>query len=275
MACGTGHEVTSPEGRGLRPQPRGIDHVADFDHVVDTEVACGDQLDTDVRLEADLTCAGDALFVVADGITINLNGHVITGAGTGVGITVRGRSDVTIHGGTVAHFLTGVFVSQSTGVTVKDCGFTMNREGVFLIGSSGNVVKANVAWQNSLRGIMLRPTAGGIVSTDNMVVSNLLTDNPSGILVFGQSGNTLKGNTIVGSSVGALDLTGGGGTNNEIKENELSSSAAGIKFGPGWSTGNFIIGNTIQTNTCGTSGSGASNTFKDNIFSANGTDICP
>jgi parallel beta-helix repeat protein len=163
---------------------------------------------------------------------------------------------------------------QSTGVTVKDCGFTRNREGVFLIGSSGNVVKANVAWQNSSRGIMCRPTTGGIVSTDNMVVGNTITDNPSGILIFGQSGNTLKENTIAGSSVGAFDLTGGGRTNNVIKENVLSSSAAGIKFGTGW-TGNFIIGNTIQANTCGTSGPGASNTFKDNIFSANGTDICP
>jgi parallel beta-helix repeat protein len=146
---------------------------------------------------------------------------------------------------------------------------------VFLIGSSGNVIKSNVASNNTQRGIMLRPTTGGIVSTDNLVVDNTLTNNPSGILVFGQSGNTLKGNTISGSSVGAFDLTGGGGTGNVIKENLLSASAAGIKFGPGWNGGNDIIGNTFQANTCGLLGSGSSNTYKDNVFTSNVTDICP
>jgi parallel beta-helix repeat protein len=246
----------------------------DAHHVIVTELTCGQAITTDVRLENDLTCTGDALIVTADAVTINLNGHTVRGTGTGVGITLRGRTDVTIHGGTVRNFVTGIFVSQSSGVTVKDNAFTQNREAVFLIGSSGNVIKSNIAWQNSLRGIMLRPTTAGIVSTDNNVVDNTLIDNPSGILVFGQSGNTLKGNTISGSSVGAFDLTGGGGTGNVIKENVLAQSAAGIKFGTGWS-GNDIIGNTIQFNTCGLAGPGASNTYKDNGFVSNGTDVCP
>ena len=266
IACSTTHELTSPIATS------GDEPFAD--HVVVTDVSCGDVLTTDVRLEKDLTCAGDALTIGADGIRINLNGHTISGNATGVGITLRQRSDVVIHNGTVRNFVTGIFVSQSTGVIVKDNGFTQNREAVFLIGSSGNVVKANTAWANTSRGIMLRPTTGGIVSTDNMVVGNTLIDNPSGILVFGQSGNTLKGNTITGSSVGGFDLTGGGGSGNEIKGNLVTGSAAGIKFGTGW-TGNFIIDNTFATNTCGLAGPGASNTYKDNVFASNVTNVCP
>jgi parallel beta-helix repeat protein len=266
IACTPAQEVTSPlAASGDEPFAN---------HVVVTDVSCGDVLTTDVRLEEDLTCAGDALTVGADGIRINLNGHVISGNGTGNGITVRMRSDVVIHNGTVRNFLTGIFVAQSTGVTVKDNGFTLNREAVFLNGSSGNVVKANRAWANSSRGIMLRPTTSGIVSTDNDVVGNTLVDNPSGILVFGQSGNTLKGNTISGSTVGGFDLTGGGGSGNEIKGNLVTGSAAGIKFGTGW-TGNFIIDNTFATNTCGLAGPGTSNTYKDNVFASNTTNICP
>jgi parallel beta-helix repeat protein len=121
---------------------------------------------------------------------------------------------------------------------------------------------------------MLRPTTGGIVSTDNQVVGNTLTDNPSGILVFGQSGNTLKGNTISGSTVGGFDLTGGGGSGNDIRGNVVTGSAVGIKFGTGW-TGNFIIDNMFATNTCGLAGPGASNTYKDNVFTSNVTNICP
>jgi len=55
----------------------------------------------------------------------------------------------------------------------------------------------------------------------------------------------------------------------------LAASAAGIKFGPGWSSGNDIIGNTITSNTCGTAGNGTLNTYKDNMFTCNTTDICP
>lgn len=266
VACADTREVTSPLA-GTSDEPL-------TEHVVLTDVSCGDALTTDVRLEEDLTCAGDALTVGADGIRINLNGHVISGNATGNGITVRSRTDVVIHGGTVRNFVTGIFVAQSSGVTIKDNGFTLNREAVFLNGSSGNVVKANRAWANSQRGIMLRPTTSGIVSTNNQVVGNTLTNNPSGILVFGQSGNTLKGNTIAGSAVGGFDLTGGGGTENEIKGNLVTGSAAGIKFGTGW-TGNFIIDNTFASNTCGLAGPGASNTYKDNVFASNGANICP
>jgi parallel beta-helix repeat protein len=170
--------------------------------------------------------------------------------------------------------VTGIFLNTSTGVVIKDNAFTENREAVFLAGSSGNVVKSNVAWQNGLRGIMIRPTGTGVVSTENQVVANILTDNPSGILLFGQPGNTLKGNTISGGAVAAIDLTGGGASGNEIKENLLTASAAAIKFGPGW-TGNAFIGNTIRSNSCGLQGSSTDNIFKDNLFSDNVADVCP
>jgi parallel beta-helix repeat protein len=267
-ACGRSPEALAPDAHNVRVgQPLTV-------HVIVTDLSCGASITADVRLEEDLTCSGDALSVDANGLKINLNGHTIRGNGTGNGITVRGRSDIVVHGGTVRNFTTGIFVAQSTGVVVKDNDFTANREAVFLNGASGNVVKANRAWQNTQRGIMLRPTTSGIVSTDNQVVDNTLTDNPSGILVFGQSENTLKANRIAGSSVGAFDLTGGGGSRNVIKENVLTSSAVGIKFGTGW-TGNYIIGNTLASNTCGLAGPGVQNIYKDNVFTANTINSCP
>jgi parallel beta-helix repeat protein len=263
LACATDDEPTGPVSGDLRPAMS-----------VSAAIACGDQVTTDLTVQNDLTCAGDALFVMADGISINLNGHTIAGDGTGIGITLRGRTDVTIKGGTVRNFITGIFVNTSTGVVIKDNGFTQNREGVFFAGSSGNVVKANVAWQNTQRGFMVRPAGTVVVSTDNDFVGNVLTDNPSGILVFGQPGNTFKGNTISGSTVGAFDLTGGGATGNLFKENLLTGSAAGIKFGPGY-TGNSFIGNSLVSNTCALQGTSAGNTFQGNVFSGNGSNSCP
>ena len=248
--------------------------VASRPDVKATTVACGATLLTDLKLESDLACPGDAIVVGADGITVDLSGHTVSGAGVGVGITVRMRQGVTVRGGQVRGFLTGIFVAQSTEIVVSHNELTQNREGIFLNGSSGNVVKNNVAWANQLRGIMLRPTASGIVSTDNRVVENVLVDNPSGILVFGQSGNTFLANHISGSSVGALDLTGGGASGNVFRGNRLSESAVGIKFGPGW-TGNDFFGNTIAGNVCGTQGTASGNTLQGNNFKENVTDSCP
>ena len=242
---------------------------------VSATIACGDQVTTNLLVENDLACVGDGLIVAADGITINLGGHTLSGNGTGNGITIRTRTGVTIQNGTVAGFLTGIFVATSSGVVIKDNGFTGNREAVFLNGSSGNTIKANTAWQNTSRGFMLRPTGSGVLSTDNDVKDNLLIDNPSGILVFGQPGNTIKGNTISGSTVAALDLIGGGATGNEFKGNLLTTSAVGILLGPGWSAGNLFAGNTVSSNTCGLKGTTVSNTFKDNLFTGNTTDACP
>jgi parallel beta-helix repeat protein len=170
-----------------------------------------------------------------------------------------------------------MFISQSSNVTIKQNSLTQNREAIFLIGSSDNVIKENHAWQNQLRGIMLRPTNSGIPSTRNLVAENTLTDNPSGILVFAQSGNRLRENWIQGSSFAALDLNGPasepGGSGNLIKENRLESSAAGIRFGAGW-TGNSFVENLLANNACGLFGAGAGNTFTENSFVGNGSDVC-
>jgi len=241
---------------------------------VSTVASCGGSVTTDLRLEEDLRCPGDGLIVNGDRIKINLNGHTISGAGVGIGITVRSHHEVSIFGGTIMGFVTGVMVATSTDVVIKDNAFTQTREAVFLAGSSGNTIKNNAAFGNSLRGIMIRPTGSGQISTSNVVMDNVLTNNPSGILLFGQPGNILKANTISGSTTAGLDLTGGGATDNVIKANVLTNNAAAIKFGPGW-TGNLFLDNTIQANTCGIQGTSAGNTFKENVYVANGADSCP
>src|SRR4030095_6743783 len=231
---------------------------------------CGATILTDLKLDFDLSCPGDGLFVDADGVTINLNGHTIAGSGVGVGITVRVRHDVVIQGGTITDFVTGIFISNSSGIVVKENRLTRNREAVFLIASSGNVVKENLAWQNQLRGIMIRPNASGVVSTQNLVSENTLTANPSGILLFAQPGNILKENRIAESTVAGIDLTGGGAARNVMKENILTANAAGIRFGPGW-TGNRIVENSFQMNTCGVQGTAGHNTRKEKLFTCEGS----
>lgn len=60
-------------------------------------LACGDTITTDTTLTADLlACPGDGLIIGADNITLDCDGHKVTGTASGVvGIEVNFRSGVT------------------------------------------------------------------------------------------------------------------------------------------------------------------------------------
>ena len=177
-ACTAGREPTAPAPNGTAYGARGS--------LLVTSASCGDVITSDLRLENDLACAGDGVTVAGSNITINLNGHTISGSGAGVGIRVTASQDVTIQGGTIRGFLEAMFVAGSTGIVIKDNEFTLNNTAVLLQASSGNTIKANVARENTSRAFMLRPNTAGVVSTNNDVVDNLLVDNPTGIFLISQ-----------------------------------------------------------------------------------------
>ena len=190
---------------------------------------CGTTIVANLTLDHDLTCPGNGLIVGADGITINLNGHTITGPGSGVGISVPNRTGVVIVGGTVKNFLAGIQLVNSTAIVVKENRFTGNQDAVFLVGTSGSTIKENTAWQNSRVGVMLRPS-GIRNSTQNLVAENTLTDNTNGIiLVETPTGNVLKENMISGSSNAGINVNGGV-SGNLIQENAFIGNAAGIRL---------------------------------------------
>lgn len=87
-----------------------------------TTVHCGDVITHDVRLDADLTnCSGDGLVVGAANVTIDLNGHTISGMGSGWGIANftpkaieekfdgPGYSGFTLQSGTIRGFATAIY----------------------------------------------------------------------------------------------------------------------------------------------------------------------
>jgi parallel beta-helix repeat protein len=238
---------------------------------------CGTTILANLTLDHDLTCSGNGLIVGADGVTIDLNGHTITGSGTGNGILATGRSGVVITGGTIRNFTIGVQLVASTGVLVKEIRAIANRDGIFLIASSGNTITENFASQNSRVGVMLRPGAINN-STQNLVTENILSDNTNGvILVETPSANIFKENIITGSSNAGIALNGGV-SGNLIQENAFTGNAAGILLNVGatglWPTANTFVENTIAMNTCGVSGPPGDNTFKENVLEGNLADAC-
>src|SRR5262245_4072158 len=77
-------------------------------------VGCGSVLTSSYKLLADMSCyETTGLEVGANGITIDLNGHTIKDAAGGdagdYGIDVNGHSKVTIKGGKIENFATGIY----------------------------------------------------------------------------------------------------------------------------------------------------------------------
>jgi parallel beta-helix repeat protein len=273
MACGSISEPFNlPQTAKTIDTRRG----ASLDALPVASLNCGAQVTSSIRLGNDLACTGNALLVSGDDITIHLNGHTLSGAGTGNGITVTTSHDITIAGGTITGFVSGVFASNSTGLIVRENGFSANREAVLLQATTGSVVKHNVVARHLMRGFMIRPNMAGGLSTDNVIFGNVVSDTPTGIYLIRQPDNTIQSNTISGSTIAAIDLAEGAGgvSGNTIRANHLIGSGAGIRFTVGW-TDNTVVGNRIESNACGTKGSTAGNTLNGNVLSGNDTDACP
>lgn len=234
---------------------------------------CGATIVDDLELDHDLSCTANGLVAGADGINIDLNGYSISGSGTGIGIDVTGRNDVTISGGAIRNFTAGVRVLNSADLDIKGVAFLANNDGIDLqAGSVGVTIKENTFRDTRVRGIMLRSD-----TRDNVIKENTFTDNRTGVLVNGAVDSIVKDNVITGSTLAGIRV-GVTATGNMIKENWVASNLAGIEFlvspaGVG-AAGNALLKNTLTMNTCGLKGPTAGNILKDNSFEGNVADTC-
>jgi len=176
----------------------------------------------DTTLDSDLTCSGNGLVIVTDGITLDCNGRSVTGSGFGGG-----------------HF--GIELVGRTGVTVKNCHVTAFGEGFFLQGSSGNTLKGNTANGNS-RGFHL--ISG---SSSNTLEGNTANGNfdIGFVLSSESSGNTLKGNTANGNFDIGIHLKDAFG--NTLEGNKANENSRGFHLIR--SSGNTLAGNKGNDNS--------------------------
>ncbi len=233
---------------------------------------CGVTITGNLKLNHDLACAGNGLIVGADAIKLDLNGHTITGSGTGAGINVTGRTDVSIFGGIIRNFGAGVLTNMSTEIVIEGNQFEANVDGVDLqAGSRGNTIRQNDFRNNLSRGIMIRGE-----STDHVIRHNTFAGNRVGILVFAGVNNTVKDNLVSAGTLAGIRINTFA-TGNLILRNTVTSNPAGIEFlltGTQSAVGNTVARNSLELNTCGLKGPLSGNTIKKNRFEGNGSDSC-
>lgn len=219
-------------------------------------------------LNRDVACAGDGLIAGADRITIDLNGHTISGSGIGAGISVAGRRRVAIRGGTIRNFEAGIRLSSSTHIAIRDTELSENTDGIDLqAGSQGNWIRRNTFRNSRSRGVMLRSD-----TIRNVVIGNAFIGNRVGILLFGAVGTVVKQNLVSGSLLAGIRLNVLA-TGNVVRANWIELNPAGVEFlvtPTGSATGNSIRHNAIEENTCGIKGPVAGNRVRKNVLTANG-----
>ncbi len=189
-------------------------------------------------LASDMAFPDSGFIIEADNITLDLNGHTITGryapnppiGPTSFGILLSRHTGVTIKNGTIQGFSYGLFVDSSNNNLVDGITLTRNADaGLYIVSSDNNIVEDVVSENNGNvglggAGIMLvesnNNTIQNVVSTDNKMlgieilgfndypVNNIVKDSVIsgnrewGLLLIHVSNSTISGNLIDGNVMG-------------------------------------------------------------------------
>jgi len=107
-------------------------------------VACGDMLTTDTTLTADLDCSSSMFpaLTLANGVTLDLGGHTVSGSGPGDGFGINGQS-YTVRNGTITDFGHGIETDTGT-VNLSQVRLVVNGMGVEALSSRVNITNSVV-----------------------------------------------------------------------------------------------------------------------------------
>ncbi len=159
-------------------------------------VACGQVVEGNVTLTANLNCTGDGLIVGDDDTTINLNGFGIYGPGqdsSKVGIMVS-EDNVEVTGpGVISGFQASILATGSKELTVSLAIMEGNQIAGFFTGADFASVDSNIIRGNNI-GIASH-SASGINVGNNLMNENEL----AGVTFVNTDNSAINGNNIQGS----------------------------------------------------------------------------
>jgi large repetitive protein len=199
-------------------------------------VTCGQTLTSSIRLANDLSaCTGDGLVAGADGITIDLNGHTLSGSASTecsdpsgqdvhFGVAVTGHDHVTVANGTIRGFDFGLRADGARGAHLHDLTLTENRfDGLNVFGIAGPADETVVARDRAV-GNICGAGVSLVQASRVRIDSNTITDSPLGvILCCGGNHNGIAGNTVARIDHDAV-IVCCGGSYNAIRGNTVTDN---------------------------------------------------
>jgi parallel beta-helix repeat protein len=228
-----------------------------FKTTVGTNVSCGQTITTNTTLGNDVAgCAGNGVVIGAPNITLDLNGHTISGDEQGetvcegptsgdFGVDNSGGYDgVTVKNGSILDFEEGVMLLDADDSVVHHIdlsGFPIFCQGIYSDGGD----RVNIH-HNSVYGARIR-NIGVLLSTGAVIEANTLTEaRHVGIALWTSSGGRVAGNTVSAPSAQtdfAIEFFGT--ANSQVVGNTVDGARFdGIVFAR--SDDNFVALNTVS-----------------------------
>ena len=210
-------------------------------------LSCGDTITVDATLDRDLRdCPNNGIVIGADDITLDLNGHTISGDGKpfkacsereicDVGVLNDGHDGVRVRKGAVGQFDSGVLVGRARENRVLDISSSQNTSFGFVVFRSAQIL---VRGSSGSRNIAPEGDGMGLFeSHDVRIVDNEFRRNPGpGIHVQASTDILIKGNLISHSSPGILlggEERADRADRNQVRGNHFVGNAAGVLLGRG------------------------------------------
>ena len=225
------------------------------------------------NIVGDVPGYSSAIVVERDNIVVDGAGYAVQGSGSGTGINMTKRNNVTLKNVEVYSFTYGIYLRDSSNNTLIGNTVSGNLNGIFLPGSSNNVLASNSASSNHhgiycIFGSSNNLLIGNIVSSNdefgiwleidsnnNTLIGNIVSSNYAGIYLLDSSDNILSGNNVSSNSRYGIHLLKTC-NNNTLVGNAVSNNNYGIYF-EGWRDGinllfpsnSVVIHNSFVQNT--------------------------
>jgi parallel beta-helix repeat protein len=217
-------------------------------------------------LTSNITSDANGIIIERDNMMLDGNGYTLQGSGTGTGIYLSGRENVTVRNTQIQAFRYGIVLTDSSNNSISGNTITTNGNGIAFSGSSNNNINGNTMTNNG-ECIMFSG------SLNNSISVNTITNNWYGIAFSGSSTNSISGNTITANTYSGIGLSDSS-NNNSISGNTITNNEYGVVLS-GSSNNNSISGNSITANNVYgiyLSGSSNNNSLSVNSITNNGND---
>ncbi len=147
----------------------------------------------------------ETIQIDSNGITLDGNGHYVTGASTGIGVYLYGRTGITIKNLNVRQFSYGIRLYSSSSNTLTGNTASNKYYGIVLAQSSSNTLTSNTANLNGRHGINL-----GNSSSNTLTGNTANSNGRDGIKLFYSSNNKVYNNNFI-SNLTQASVYGGSG----------------------------------------------------------------
>jgi parallel beta-helix repeat protein len=205
-----------------------------------------------------------AIVVERDNIVVDGQGYTVqgTGSGTGTGITLSERNNVTIKNMTIKTFGIGIYVCNSSSHnSFSGNNITANSYGIAIVYSSDNSISGNSITANKWDGI----DVGNSSSYNNISGNKITANNGDGIFIDFSSNNSMNRNNLTNNGEGIRFYYSC--SNNSVNGNNMANNGNGTTFYYS-SSDNTIYHNNFLNNTNQVYSSSSTNLW-DNGFEGN------